>query len=74
VSILSTFYEQLFRRSQKREKDCQIVSLFVLSGSARTKAAGRTLMKLTSDLYQEMGRPIIFITVTKRRVPKLPNH
>jgi len=35
------------RRSQKRKKDNQVVSLFALLGSAPVKAASKMLMKLT---------------------------
>ena len=47
-SISSTFYKQLLLdQILKAQKDGQVVSLFVLLGSARVKAVHETLMKLT---------------------------
>ena len=49
VSITSTILSVAFTRSdpESAKKDSSVVSLFVLSGSASSKAARGTLMKLT---------------------------
>lgn len=47
VSISSTFYQQLLRAQiPNAQKDWKLYCLFALLGSARVKAASRTLVKL----------------------------
>jgi len=48
-SISSTFIEQLLRAQIPKVPTRQVVSLFSLLGSAYSKAAHRTLMKLTAS-------------------------
>ena len=49
MSISPTFYKQLLRsqRSRKRKKQLNLTVFFALLGSARLKAARKTLVKLT---------------------------
>ncbi len=53
MAISSTFYEQLLRTQiPKAQKDTdELTVFFMLSGSARTKTACKTLMKSTPRVF-----------------------
>jgi hypothetical protein len=58
-SISPMFYEQLlWVQIPKAQKLCQVISLFVLLGSAHVKATSKMLMKLTPSESVLLG-PIV---------------
>jgi len=68
VSISSTFYSKLLcTQAPKAQKYSQAVSLFALLGSAREKAACKTVMKLTPPLYPQKISSVI--SLLKKRSP-----
>ncbi len=66
VNSTSSFY---WRRSQKRKKTVKLSVFFALLGSARAKAALRTLIKLTPDVEVS----IVMLPVFESPEVKAPN-